>query len=254
MSVTMVMMRAAQTVMMIRSLRLPYLMRKAWQGDAIFADITVHVYASPDRLPEPLLKNREDLGVSAKVARVEQFHLREVLLLGLSLLNYALDQNSGEEEIRHHNDPFRSQFHTASNALRHEGASETDKTDFYPPVATSLPQEAPYFADVAVAIRVRASPAHEQHGRFLPTARGELVLDLSQTLVENIQQPGIHPQRGTVTKGYGGMEQASQLHRGRYVIFLMASRHQKKGQDRHLRSSPLYTMLNEIQDRRVGKL
>lgn len=254
MSVTVVMMCAAQTVMMIRSLRLPNLMRKARQSDAIFADITVHVYASPNRFPEPLLEDGKDLCVSAKVGSVEQFHRREVLLLGLSLLNDALDQDPGEEEIRHHNDPFRSQFHTARNALRHEGASETDKTDFYPPVATSLPQEAPYLADIAVAIRIRAPPTHKQHSRFLPVVRGGLALDLAHTLVKDLRQPGIYPQRGTVTKGYGGMEQASQLHRGRYVVFLMASRHKKKGQDRYLRRSLVHTPLNEIQDRRVGKL
>jgi hypothetical protein len=50
------------------------------------------------------------------------------------------------------------------------------------------------------------------------------------------------------------MEQASQLYRGRYVVFLMASRHKKKGQDRHLRRTLVHTPLNEIQDRRVGKL
>ena len=186
MSVTVVMMCAAQTVMMIRSLRLPNLMRKARQSDAIFADITVHVYASPNCFPEPLLEDGKDLGVSAKVASVDQLHLREVLLLGLSLLNYALDQDPGEEEIRHYNEPFRSQFHTARNALRHEGASETDKTDFYPPVATSLPQEAPYLADIAVAIRVSAPSAHEQYSRFLSAACRELLLDLDQTHVEDL--------------------------------------------------------------------
>jgi hypothetical protein len=50
------------------------------------------------------------------------------------------------------------------------------------------------------------------------------------------------------------MAEASQLHGGRDVVFLMASWHQKKGQDRHLRRALVHTVLNEIQNRRIGKL
>jgi hypothetical protein len=188
MSVTVVMMvRAAQTVMMIRSLRLPHLMGKTRQGDAIFTDITVHVYASLDRLPEPLLEDREDLGVPAEMAHVEQLYIREVRLLGLCLFHNALDQDPSEQEIRYHHDPFRSQFHTARNALRHRRVSETDKTDFHPPIATTLPEEASDFKDLAVAIRVSAAPTHEQHGCILSAVFRVLMLDLDHTLVEDLQ-------------------------------------------------------------------
>ena len=135
-------------MMMVTLLRRANLCLKPQHLRAIFAQCTIHQVLTAKDLCHPLGKGRDDLRMVVEISGFDELNVR---VLSGNLVRKtidAVDQDTGEQEVREDNDALETKLRNTLQARLYQWKGNAGITGFGPTKAHTFPKHPRYFCDI----------------------------------------------------------------------------------------------------------